>query len=199
MAVYINGEQVNGCTNYASAVSCVDKDGNPSTVQAEIDKQKAKNEDLDLMKVQLNGIFFGIDGDGNYGYYRGDGTLIPFSGGKAHSIYCELIINDNGAGCVASATLYVDGENKGVAGSSSSWVYSNISFHSPVVAVTDSEEHEVYIVLQLHGIGNGCKVSAKLYIDNVAKETIGTPLYFTGETQTWTSSKYNLNKAYWGS
>ena len=36
--VYINGEQVTGCTNYASAVSCVDKDGNKSTVQDEMDK-----------------------------------------------------------------------------------------------------------------------------------------------------------------
>lgn len=42
MPAYINGQQVNGCTNYASAVTCVDKDGNKSTVQAEMDELNKK-------------------------------------------------------------------------------------------------------------------------------------------------------------
>lgn len=42
MPAYINGQQVNGCTNYASAVTCLDKDGNKSTVQAEMDELNKK-------------------------------------------------------------------------------------------------------------------------------------------------------------
>ena len=33
------------------------------------------------VKELLGGLRFGIDGDGNYGYYGADGSLIPFSSG----------------------------------------------------------------------------------------------------------------------
>ena len=36
--MYVNGELVSGSTSNASYVNCIDKDGNKSTVQAEIDK-----------------------------------------------------------------------------------------------------------------------------------------------------------------
>ena len=49
--VYINGEQVTGCTNYASAVTCVDKDGNQSTVQSEVDKL---NNSVDEVNKGIN-------------------------------------------------------------------------------------------------------------------------------------------------
>ena len=45
----VYGEACSGSTNYASAINCVDKDGNESTVQNELDKQ---NENLN---EQLNG------------------------------------------------------------------------------------------------------------------------------------------------
>lgn len=61
----IDGDVVSGSTSYASAISCKDADGNASTVQAELDK--------------MGGLTFGKDGDGNYGYYGADGSLIPFS------------------------------------------------------------------------------------------------------------------------
>lgn len=42
---YIFGEPVTGSTNYASAVTCVDKNGEQSTVQSEVDKLWDANEE----------------------------------------------------------------------------------------------------------------------------------------------------------
>lgn len=36
--IYVNGEPVNGSTSYASGITCVDKNGEQSTVQAEMDR-----------------------------------------------------------------------------------------------------------------------------------------------------------------
>lgn len=60
----------------ASNVSCSDKDGNNSNVQKELDEQN-KN---------LGGLRFGVDGDGNGGYYKADDSFVPFKKGR------ELII-----------------------------------------------------------------------------------------------------------
>lgn len=68
---YINGYPVTGSTSYASAITYVDKDGNKSTVQEVLDEQN-KN---------MGGLRFGVDGDGNYGYYGADDSLIPFKSG----------------------------------------------------------------------------------------------------------------------
>ena len=43
--LYVNGESVSSSVNYASAVNCIDKDGNKSTVQAEIDKLHMNSKD----------------------------------------------------------------------------------------------------------------------------------------------------------
>lgn len=43
-------------------------------------EQRIKNE-FDTVNSSLNGMKFGIDGDGNYGYYGADGSLIPFKSG----------------------------------------------------------------------------------------------------------------------
>lgn len=83
MAVYINGEQVNGCTNYASAVSCVDKDGNQSTVQAEIDglNESVSKQNKNLVADDGTKFRFATDGEGNYGYLKADDSFVPFKGG----------------------------------------------------------------------------------------------------------------------
>lgn len=91
MAVYINGEQVNGCTNYASAVSCVDKDGNPSTVQAEIDglndtvdtlSNTVSEQNKNLTASDNLKFRFATDGEGNYGYLKADDSFVPFKSDK---------------------------------------------------------------------------------------------------------------------
>ena len=51
----------------------------------------------------LGGLSFGTDGDGNYGYYGADGSLIPFSGGF------EII--ETGGNWVNSATYTVKLDN----------------------------------------------------------------------------------------
>lgn len=129
----------------------------------------------------------------------GADTVFPFSSGKAHSVRAEMIVNDKGGALKATATLHLDGKAFSTCGNSTSWINDNRTYSTLVVAMTEAEEHEVYLTLTLNAIGDGCKVSAKLYIDNVAVQTIGTPNSFTDKTQTWTSTKYNLNKAYWGS
>ena len=50
-----------------------------------------------VINSSLNGMKFGKDGDGNYGYYGADGSLIPFKSGGY-----KLILNDKN---VRSLTL----------------------------------------------------------------------------------------------
>ena len=45
-------------------------------------EQRIKTE-FDSVNSSLGGMKFGIDGDGNYGYYGADGSLIPFKSGSA--------------------------------------------------------------------------------------------------------------------
>lgn len=63
----LNGKTYSGSTNYASAISYTEDDGSKTTVQDKIDEL---NSNLPFK--------FGIDGDGNYGYYGADDSLIPF-------------------------------------------------------------------------------------------------------------------------
>lgn len=69
----------------ASAIKCTDADGNASTVQAEINK--------------LGGLRFGVDGDGNYGYYGADDSLIPFKRSNGDILHFN-IQSDGGASFV---------------------------------------------------------------------------------------------------
>lgn len=46
--LYVNGEPVSSSVNYASAISCIDKDGNKSTVQAEINNHANSINQLNL-------------------------------------------------------------------------------------------------------------------------------------------------------
>lgn len=57
-------------------------------------EQRIKNE-FDTVNSSLNGMKFGIDGDGNYGYYGADGSLIPFKSG------------------FSGANIYMSGTNSG--------------------------------------------------------------------------------------
>lgn len=88
MAVYINGEQVNGCTNYASAVSCVDKEGNPSTVQAEID---GLNESVSEQSDKLGGLSFRENPEqkGKCQYRIGEDTWVNFNCGAISIISAD--------------------------------------------------------------------------------------------------------------
>ena len=43
-----------------------------------------KNSNLDDQNKNLGGLRFGVDGDGNYGYYGADDSLIPFKSSKAN-------------------------------------------------------------------------------------------------------------------
>lgn len=43
---------------------------------------KVLNDKIDGVNSSLGGLKFGTDGDGNYGYYGADGSLIPFNGNK---------------------------------------------------------------------------------------------------------------------
>ena len=51
----LNGRTYSGSMNYASAVSCVDKDGNQSTVQNEIEMLNEENNTLKNFVEDLNG------------------------------------------------------------------------------------------------------------------------------------------------
>lgn len=44
-------------------------------------EQRIKKE-FDTVNSSLGGLSFGTDGDGNYGYYGADGSLIPFKSGS---------------------------------------------------------------------------------------------------------------------
>ena len=47
-------------------------------------EQRIKTE-FDSVNSSLGGLKFGIDGDGNYGYYGADGSLVPFSSFHYHT------------------------------------------------------------------------------------------------------------------
>jgi hypothetical protein len=76
MAMYANGQQVSGCTSYASAVNYIEEDGSKSTVQDKISELSSNltNENSETFN-------FGIK-DGVRGYYtnpsRADDCFIPF-------------------------------------------------------------------------------------------------------------------------
>ena len=57
-------------------------------------EQRIKNE-FDTVNSSLNGMRFGTDGDGNYGYYGADGSLISFKSG------------------FSGANIYMSGTNSG--------------------------------------------------------------------------------------
>ena len=66
---YINGKLVNSSTNYAAAIEYTDKDNNKTTVQ----------DGLDNLTENMGGLSFGIDANGNYGYFKvGADTVTPF-------------------------------------------------------------------------------------------------------------------------
>lgn len=71
---YINGELVSSSTNYAAAIEYIDKNNNKTTVQ----------DGLDNLTENMGGLRFGINGDGNYGYYKADDSFVPF---KQTSVY----------------------------------------------------------------------------------------------------------------
>ena len=56
--IYANNYPVTGSTSYASAVTYVDKDGNKSTVQEEIDKLKNTFIPLDNYQEGIASVFF---------------------------------------------------------------------------------------------------------------------------------------------
>ena len=56
-------------------------------VQGAIDKV---NSSLNTLNTNLGGLRFGTDGDGNFGYYGADGSLIPFSVGGGNAEF-EII------------------------------------------------------------------------------------------------------------
>lgn len=39
----------------------------------------------------FGGVSFGIDGDGNYGYYGADGSLVPFKKGGCQLVSIDII------------------------------------------------------------------------------------------------------------
>ena len=64
-----------GASSYATAVKCIDKDGNTSTVQAELDNVQ---DAIDSVDNKFGGLRLGVDGDGNCGYYKADDSFVPF-------------------------------------------------------------------------------------------------------------------------
>lgn len=72
--LFIKGKQLSGAVGNALKINCKDKDGNKSTVQSELNK----------LNKNIGNLRFGVDGDGNYGYYGADDSLIPFFLGEVH-------------------------------------------------------------------------------------------------------------------
>lgn len=61
----------------------------------------------------LGGLSFGVDGDGNYGYYGADGSLIPFRGGILKT-WEQPVLSENGVLGGESFAVYanVNADNK---------------------------------------------------------------------------------------
>ncbi len=59
-------------------------DGITDSLEDTSSRLAASAKAVSTLNNNLGGLSFGIDGDGNYGYYRADGSLIPF---KSTSIY----------------------------------------------------------------------------------------------------------------
>ena len=94
--LYVNGESVSSSVNYASAISCIDQDGNKSTVQAEIDKNKYDIDELNdkltpiSLVTELSSDFIG----GLYAYKIGNILLIRItvSNNNDIDIWSDIII-----------------------------------------------------------------------------------------------------------
>lgn len=76
--LFIKGKQLTGAVANALKINCKDKDGNKSTVQAELNKLNNLCEDNQNNIEERVPFNFGIDGDGNYGYYKADDSFVPF-------------------------------------------------------------------------------------------------------------------------
>lgn len=61
-------------------------------------EQRIKTE-FDSVNSSLGGLTFGTDGDGNYGYYGADGSLIPFKRGF------EIVISTGRVGSETTASI----------------------------------------------------------------------------------------------
>ena len=86
--MYLNGEEMGGTFDQARMISCLDSNGNESTVQYELDR--------------LGGLRFGKDGDGNGGYYGADGSFIPF----LRTYFKEFVLVSDGTSTTNINTHY---------------------------------------------------------------------------------------------
>ena len=70
--------------NYDNSISGLEA----KTTQEAIDEI---NETVEEINENLGGLRFGVDGEGNYGYFGADDSLIPFKSGKVNIInLCSL-------------------------------------------------------------------------------------------------------------
>lgn len=133
----LNGEIINGSTNNAAAIN-YHKINTITSVQSE----------LDSVNKILGGVTFGIDGDGNRGYHKADGSFVPFKSGwdVEHPIY------QHNAGTSFSYSTCEIGKDYTVmyapwssAGTSKATEYLNISSYSGCEAPI-----ELYRIIDTH-------------------------------------------------
>lgn len=85
-----------------------------------------------IVNASLGGLTFGVDGDGNYGYYGADGSLVPFSSFKIQWIKKNVTIAAGNATLSGTFTdipevvlCFPNGNNMNAI-----WIYNN---GSPIV------------------------------------------------------------------
>ena len=113
---YIKGKQVCGTTNNASAVTCLDKDGNQSTVQDEITEV---NKNLSNVRV-----YVGEDKKLHFVDSEGADSALPFNSGIDNVLECCVA-----SGGSQSATMGVGGV--GTSNSNSTFTGTYIKFEYP--------------------------------------------------------------------
>ena len=74
----------------------------------------------------MGGLKFGKDGDGNYGYYGADGSLIPFKGSKVIAILCR---NSSTTLSIAKGTTFNDLEYCTATNSKTDTVTKTVTFN----------------------------------------------------------------------
>ena len=155
---------------------------------------KGVKEGFSAINDSLGGLRFGIDGDGNYGYYGADDSLIPFKSSKVIAILCRNSVANH---TFAKGTPFNDLEYCTAVNSDADTVTKTVTFNKSckvlllhtLTAINNDHDSAVTITLN----------NEEIFTDSVSATTINSykQIEFTTEVGDVLEIKYkSTNLAY---
>ena len=175
--LFMKGKQLSGSVANALKINCKDKDGNKSTVQAELNKL---NNEISEQDKNMGGLRFGVDGEGNGGYFKADDSFIPFK--RSNGDILHFNIQSDGAASFVITEEVVKKYSKLIAilavgsGTSGNILPSFSSDNSNVIITTLIEK----VLSQ-----SGARINTNVY--EITNLITGTTLTF-GSNWRWTTT-----------